>query len=325
MDQKDQSPTGGEGEGTAADRAGSAAVVDGGPDRAGGVASDPLRASVSPDGTSETGREGAAPGAGHPGEDAAGAGEQPPGNDRPPSPEKARNGRGATAFEISRALTAAGGDRGFAAAALGITRDTLAQRIADHPQLRALWSKAGADDANGAPPPRQGEVLNRKPIDLPDVAPSAVELAEMVSEADKKFHDIGLKKLGASEKLLQRIRDLDGLATTTGGFIAISLEKTSRSYYLQVMELMETAQELRGKLMAKPGEPGHISDDEARAFFNKNYVDMVKEAGRAYELMLTGAEAMVRMMQATREDDAPGGALKKPKWGRVKKAEVPDA
>lgn len=159
--------------------------------------------------------------------------------------------------------------------------------------------------------------MQRQPVALPETAPSAVELAEMVSAADKAFHELGLKKLGASDKLIERIRNLDGLAKTTGGFIAISLEKTSRSYYLQVMELMETAQNLRARLHAKAGEEGYIENDEARAFFNKNYIEMVKEAGRAYELMLSGAEAMVRMMKAATSDDDAPGATKKPRWGRV--------
>lgn len=147
----------------------------------------------------------------------------------------------------------------------------------------------------------------------------------MVSEADKAFHEAGLKTLGASDNLLKRIRDLDGLAKTSGGFIAISLEKTARSYYVQVMELMETAHQLRQRLMAKKGEEGYVADDEARAFFNKNYLEMVKEAGRAYQLMLMGAEAMVKMLILTKGDDPSGGTKKKPGWRKVTAVEQQNA
>lgn len=168
--------------------------------------------------------------------------------------------------------------------------------------------------------PRQGEVLNRTPISLPDTPPGAVELAEMVSDADKTFHEAGLKKLGVSDKLIERIRNLDSLAPSSGSFIALSLEKTHRSYYLQLMELMEMAQDLRARLMAKAGEPGYIGDDKARAFFNKNYIEMVKEAGRGFELMLGGAQAFVKMLMDTNGENAGGngGATKKkPGWRKV--------
>lgn len=173
------------------------------------------------------------------------------------------------------------------------------------------------NDAGGPPPPREAEVMNRSPLELPHTPPNGVELAEMVSAADKAFHELGLKKLGMSDKLITRIRDLDSLAATSGGFIAISLEKLSRSYYAQVLELMELAKELRDRLMAKAGENGYVADDEARAFFNKNYIEMVKEAGRAYELFLQGAQVMVEMMIKTKGLEMPGGRKKKHGWDIV--------
>lgn len=211
-------------------------------------------------------------------------------------------------------MSAAGGDRGLAAAALGITRETLGDRIADHPQLRALWSQAGANDAGGIPAPRKGEVLNRSPLSLPDAAPKDIELLEMVTHAERELHQLGLKNLGVSEKVLTRLKGLEGLASSTGHFIAQSLEVTCRSYYVQILEMMEMAHDLRSKLMAQPGETGYIASDESRAFFNKNYIEMVKEAGRAFELMLTAAQAMVEMMAKAKGLELPGGKKKKHGW-----------
>lgn len=263
------------------------------------------------------GREDPAEGFGDPGEDAEGAGEQPAGSDRAASPEKTRHGRGVTAFEISRALTASGGNRSLAAAALGISPEQLGDRIKKHAQLKALWGKAGMNDAGGPPPPREAEVMNRGALVLPASEPGTVELAQMVEQGDRELQEKGLRELGVSEDLLKRLKGLEGLARSSGHFIAISLETTHRSYYLQVLELMELANGLRKRLMAKGGEDGYIVDDEARAFFNKNYIEMVKEAGRAYELMLTGAQAMIKMIADTKDMEMPGGKKKKHGWDIV--------
>lgn len=219
-------------------------------------------------------------------------------------------------------MIVAEGDRKVAAAILGITYKQLETRIREHQQLRAVWGQAGVNSPAGLPAPREADVMNRRPLDLPPIAPTGVELAEMVSAADKEFHELGLKKMGISEKLLKRIRDLDGLAPSSGSFIAISLEKVSRSYYVQVMELMEMAKDLRDSLMTKGGQPGYIADDKARAYFNKNYIEMVKEAGRAYELFLTGAQVMVEMMIKTKGLEMPNGKKKKHGWEIMPAPEV---
>jgi hypothetical protein len=193
------------------------------------------------------------------------------------------------------------------------------ERIKDSPQLKALWSKVDAVDGHKAP--TKGEVMNREMSIVPPVDPEGVELAQMVSEADNEILRKGLKKLGVSEKMISRLKTLDGLAKSSGHFLSISLEKTHRLYFLQLLGLNEVADELRGRLLAKAGEPGYVNDDEARACFNRNYAEYVKEAGNGYKLMMEGASAMVRMLQAAKGDeDGPTGGGK-PKWSRVKKAD----
>ncbi len=165
--------------------------------------------------------------------------------------------------------------------------------------------------------------MNRPMEVVPPMTPESVELAQMVSEADNEILQRGLKKLGVSESMLKRLKNLDGLARSSGHFLSISLEKTHRLYFLQLVGLNEVADELREKLLAKPGQPGHIVDAEARAYFNRNYAEFVKEAGNGYKLMMEGASNMVRMLQAAKGDDDAPGPSGKPKWSRVKKAEQP--
>lgn len=174
---------------------------------------------------------------------------------------------------------------------------------------------ADANNADGLSPPRESDVMNRNPLTtLPAGDPESVELAQMVEQCDRELQETGLRELGVSDGLLKRLKGLEKLARSSGHFIAISLETTHRSYYLQVLELMELANDLRKRLIAGPGQTGYIADDEARAFFNKNYIEMVKEAGRAYELMLTGAQAMVKMIVDTKGLEMPNGKKKKPGW-----------
>lgn len=259
--------------------------------------------------------------------DAPGEGKQPAGKRGPvPPPQNAPKTRGRTAYEISRALNEAGGDRALAAAALGISGEQLAIRIRTNQQLRALWGKVGADDAAGPPVPREGEVLNRSPVGLPAAAPGDIELLEMVTQAERQLHHHGLKNLGVSEKVLKRLKGLEGLATSTGHFIAHSLEVTARSYYVQILEMMEMAHDLRAKLMIPAGQEGYISNDETRAFFNKNYIEFVKEAGRAFELMLQAAQAMVKMMLDSKALESPDGTgSRKPKWTQIQSDKKSDA
>lgn len=228
--------------------------------------------------------------------------------------------------EIARACReaiAAGGTDGFKARAarlLGREPTWLRDRIRENDQLRALFGNVA--DAEGAQPPREAEVMNRTPQGLP--SPGGVELAQVVGEADNLILRDGLKKLGVSEKTLERLKTLDGLAKSSGHFLSISLEKTHRMYFLQLVHLMEVSDDLRERLLAKEGEKGYIGDDEARAYFNRNYAEMVKEAGSGYKLMMEGAQAMVKMLQAAKGDEElPGGGTKKPGWGRGQRSVKP--
>lgn len=194
---------------------------------------------------------------------------------------------------------------------------TLKYRIHTNPQLKALWGQT--DGVDGPVVPRETEAMNR-PIDvLPEMSVEGVELAQMVSESDNEILRKGLAKLGVSETMIKRLKTLDGLAKSGGHFLSISLEKTHRLYFLQVVHLHEVTDLVRHRLMAKPGEDGHIASDETRAYFTRNYVELVKEGGSAYKLMMEGASNMVRMLQAAKGgDDETPGATGKPKWGRVR-------
>lgn len=225
-------------------------------------------------------------------------------------------------------MTECGGDRALAAKVLGLTGTELKDRIRGNKELKALWPISRSAHGPSVPEAKTAEVMNRKPRQMSDLTPESVELAQMVSESDNELLRKGLKELGVSDKMVERLKTLDGLARSSGHFLSISLEKTHRLYFLQLIGLNEVADELRTRLLAKPNEDGYITNDEARAFLNRNYAEMVKEAGNGYKIMMEGASNMVRMLAAAKGNDDPTGPTGKPKWGRVnepKTAEPPDA
>ncbi|MBU2072773.1 MAG: hypothetical protein KKA68_21270 [Gammaproteobacteria bacterium] len=228
----------------------------------------------------------------------------------------------AKALALALRETEKAGDNKFharAAAILGISVRAVEFRIANNEQLKAIYGMGQTlEPKTGL---SAGEVMNRKPqggLVQINSDPSTVDLVEIVSDCDRQLHELGLKKMGLSETLINRVRKLDGLAANTGKFLSISLEKLSRSYYVQVLELMEIAQENRRRIMIPEGQPGHLSDAQEVTWANKIYIEQVKEAGRAYELFLHGAQAMVEMMiKVEKSGKAPAGQRAKPGWGIV--------
>jgi hypothetical protein len=155
--------------------------------------------------------------------------------------------------------------------------------------------------------------------------PSGINLTNIVDEEDAKMLLEGLRAIGLPEKDLKRIKDLSALAKSNGHFIASSLQTTHRSYFVQVMELTTVARNLKERYLddveevdketqAKVMVRNNRCSDEERAYFYKCYTEMVKEAGRAYEIMMNGAQAMIRMLQAAGGDDDENQANAKPAW-----------
>jgi hypothetical protein len=133
-----------------------------------------------------------------------------------------------------------------------------------------------------------------------------------VGEADNAILMGKMKEMGLSEKTLSTLKTLDGMAPNTGKFLSMSLEKTHRIYFAQVMTLFEVANTFRETYLS----PDYKCSNEERVFFHKTYTEMVREFGRAYSLMMQGAQAMVKMISASKNSMAVGGVKAKPGWQR---------
>jgi hypothetical protein len=234
-----------------------------------------------------------------------------------------------TETEIALALKASEGNLAIAAAALGCSKDNIVKWIDRTPRLRALYGDR-TEHTTKAPvaPPTPLELMGRTEDKTPPGIgkQSGINLTNIVDEEDAKMLLEGLRAIGLPEKDLKRIKDLSALAKSNGHFIASSLQTTHRSYFVQVMELTTVARNLKERYLDdveeddkdNPGTKKMVRNnkcsDEERAYFYKCYTEMVKEAGRAYEIMMNGAQAMIRMLQAAGSDGDDDQSNAKPAW-----------
>jgi hypothetical protein len=218
-----------------------------------------------------------------------------------------------TRFELAFVLKKTGGDRTMAAEVCGMTVNAINLRISKDEQLSALYGDpARAASVEVSP----AEAMQRSMGEVAPPAPSTIELASIVSEADNEILRAGLEKLGVSPATIEKFKNLDALAKTSGHFLSVSLEKVHRMYFLQLVNLMELGDSIRARLMIPVGQEGYLSDEEARAYANKNYIDIVKTTGDGYKNMLQGAQAIVAMLKGSSGED-PKGAKRKPGFSKL--------
>lgn len=220
-------------------------------------------------------------------------------------------------------MSVAKGDTVLAARILGIDRKWLRERINTNDKLRALWGHC--TDPGGPPVPTPRDVMGRDPLMLPEVKqPNEIELVDLLSKADYDMHRSRLRKLGLPDSVLERIKELEKLAPSTGHMIALSLEIGHRDYHVTGLQLTAMLDGLWRRLMAKKGDPDHIADSEERAFLMKVYIDGVKERGNFFKIMLTAGEAMVKMMDGVAHvGEGPATKKKKPGWDIKTVAKTP--
>lgn len=192
----------------------------------------------------------------------------------------------------------------------------------------------GTVDEQVLPPdpvaPTNGDAMHRRPGDLPampGMSQQDVELALAISDADNRILREGLAAMGVGERTLKKLKGLEGLASSSGKFVAVALEKTHRMYFLQIIGNFELADDLRERFLTpKPDKDDAskfidpIASDEIRAMYYRNYTEMVKEGGRGYKLIMEGTEALVRMIMAAKgAGDPKAKGPKKAGWQQTEK------
>jgi len=211
-----------------------------------------------------------------------------------------------------RAATIANdGNRTHIARALGLDKSSVSRRIAADPELNALYGDHKADLPAEAP--AELKALGRRRSDLEAIP--GIELVDAVAEMDRENYRAALEKYGVSKGTLEKLKALDGLAADGGRLLAVSLQMTHQNYVGQLHKLAEVADDIKKRLTDELGA-------EDYSYLAKVYVECVKEAGKGYGLMMTGTEAMIRMMVSAR---GQGGGEPKAQagWGPMKKVTRP--
>ena len=129
----------------------------------------------------------------------------------------------------------------------------------------------------------------------------------MVSDADKQLmHQKLLDYSGSNEGIVKRLRMLDGISSGTGKFISLSTELTHRNYFFVALQLSDVSEKLHKEIM----EGKYDNNAQEKFFMIKVLAEMAKEQGRAYQLHMQGAEAMVNMIVKTKGEVTEGPKAK---------------
>lgn len=206
------------------------------------------------------------------------------------------------------------------AAALGITEASVRQRVYSDPELKALYAHRKGSfgkPADESPKPPDGTAPFRRRVDdLPEPV-RGIELAETVAEMDRDIYREGLREYGVSEKQLKKLKALDGLAKDSGRLLSVSLQMTHQNYLGQLHKLADVADDLLERMKGVEIDGKYIPHaPEDQASLTKCYIECVKEAGKGYQLIMEGTQAMVRMIAVASgvSDTAPARETKwKPK------------
>lgn len=219
-----------------------------------------------------------------------------------------------------KAVIVAGGNISIIASAIGRSAKSVRDRIASNPELNALYG-------SGKSPNKTSKMtaMKRRESDIPDdPEPEAevnIELVEQVAEMDREAYRAALKQYGVSDRQLNKLKALDGLAKNGGRLLSVSLQMTHQNYVGQLHNLAEVADELKDRMSGNVMQDGSIQplDIEEHSSLARAYIECVKEAGKGYSLMMAGTEAMVRMMAAARSGNAGAQPKAVSGWGPMKK------
>ncbi len=190
-------------------------------------------------------------------------------------------------------------------------------------ELSAAYGTTGKLKPAAAPrAPSSAEVMERDEEDLPPGLPgekASTELLELVSKAEKELHLKALHALKVDEATINKLRLLDGMASSTGSMIAIGLQNTHRLYYLAVVDLKTVADQIKERYLDDEG----AVTDEQRPFYYRNYIDAIKEFGRAYDSFIAGAALILRIVNDGAASEGPGKTKAKLGFGgrHVKKVD----
>ena len=206
--------------------------------------------------------------------------------------------------DIIRVLAATGGNFQEAADVLGCQYTTIKQRVDRDPRLKALYEpKAGTSSVGGVEAMTRGRTGSAGPL-IPEPEEGDAVLAEVVQIQDEELMIQGLGKVGISEEMLEKLRNISAIGPSAGRFMASSLALTHKLMIVQTIELKEESDHIRKHYLRNE----NLSPEE-RSYWQKCFNEIADLIGKGFDRTLTGTQALVAMQRAG------SGGVKKMKQG----------
>lgn len=173
----------------------------------------------------------------------------------------------------------------------------LDNRIDKNPILRRLYGR-GAKRPVGSE-----DILLRRPADAPlSGAMTPEEQREFLRKQDREITLKGFESLGVAKETVDKLRKLDGLATTAGQFLSVSVTTSYQMFMISSIHLFEETEKLRDQLNAE-----NLSADQ-RLMLRRLYLDYSREVTRSHQIQFEAAAALVQLQQGAQGRSKPSPA-----------------
>ena len=217
-----------------------------------------------------------------------------------PAPEpRKRRGRppGSKTLNIevlARVLAEVNGNIPAAAEVLGVSVTTVEYHISHDLRLKSLYASP-----KGLAEVQVGEVeaMTRGRSDAPPAfAPAKQDgdavLADVVQIQDEELIIQGLKKVGISDEMVEKLRNISALGPTAGRFMASSLALTHKLMVVQTIELKVEADYIREHYLRDE----KLSAEE-RSYWQKSFNEIADLIGKGFDRTLAGTQALIAMQR----------------------------
>lgn len=162
--------------------------------------------------------------------------------------------------------------------------------------LKALWG-----NPSKMPTTEATDVIYKRQKDVPIGEGLTDEEKKKILDAqDKAIALEGFEKLGVSSQTIEKLRTLDGLATSGAKFLSLSVTTSYQMFTIAQIHLFEETEKLRERL----NDP-NIGGDE-RLMLRRLYLDYNRELARGHQLQFDAAASVVRMQMAASESKRIG-------------------
>ena len=195
---------------------------------------------------------------------------------------------------IHKVLVETNGNVRTAADVIGCSTTTIQYHIDHDPRLQALFlppDKVAAAQVGEVESMTRGRA-GTTPAFAPAQLVGDQAMAEVVQIQDEELMIQGLKKVGISDEMLEKLRNISALGPSAGRFMASSLALTHKLMVVQTIELKQEADYIREHYLRDE----NLSAEE-RSYWQKCYNEIADLIGKGFDRTLAGTQALIAMQR----------------------------